>query len=65
MSTGSVHDAAAATEPTQNTASPTRVSVPTSTRRSTGTSANATTATTRLYDVITQDTPTIEVPNAR
>ncbi len=41
------------------------MTIPTSTRRSTGTSANAATATTRLYDVITQDTPTIDVPNAR
>src|SRR5262249_26123701 len=65
ISAGRLHEAAAATEARQNTASPTRVTFPTSNRRSTGTRANAATETTRLDEVITHETPTIGVPNAR
>src|SRR5262249_14061098 len=61
---GRLHAAAQPTEASVNRASPTRAMCSTSTRAITGNRQNETSATTRLYDVITQDTPTIDVSKA-
>ena len=59
-----LHAAAQPIEPAVKKTSPTRVTSRTCSLRVNGTSAKAATQTTRLYDVITQDTATIEVLNA-
>ena len=63
ISAGRLQDTAAPTDPAQNRTRPPRVRLATFTRLITGINANAHTARTRLYEVITHETPTIVVLN--